>query len=475
MHASTVESCTPGFTPPRPQPYADPQYYFSWLRSAAVLPKVIQNPIESFSARAYEELYFLTPMFQQTMAMVHDPDLLRHIFIENADLLIAAPVRQRVLKPALREGMLTAEGDVWRRARRTIAPVFAPRHVLGFSSKMQAVTAAYAERLAAETGIVPIADHMTRLAYLILSDTLFSGDLDGDSETIIADVAYFLQHLSRPDPIDFLNAPDWVPRLTKLRGTGALKRLRNAVRATAEKRQNRIDNEEAVPQDFLTLLLQAQDDERGALSLDEIEDNIITFIAAGHETTARALAWTLYLLASDPAALQRCYSEVDALDIATLPPHQWGDQLPWLTACFEESMRLYPPAGIIARKLNGTIDHGDFHIGDGTVIVTSPWVLHRHKKLWQKPDQFHPERFLGENRNSINRFSYLPFGLGHRVCIGNRFAMQEAQIILVNLLRNFTFEYAGKTPPWPVMKVTIQPDNGIPIRMTPRRPSPKTH
>ncbi len=425
MHAPDPDVSKAKFVPPAPKPWADSHLKSAWLRSAAVLPTVIRNPIESFSAEAYQSPYVMSRMFQQPMAMVHDPDLLRHIFVENANLLVAAPIRQKILKPALREGMLTAEGDIWRRARRTIAPVFAPRHVAGFATSMRNVTDDYVERLKHETGEIRIADHMTRLAYLVLSDTLFSGDLHNDSENVIADVAYFLQNLSRPDPIDFFAVPNWFPRLTKFRGSGALKRLRNSVRITAEQRQLRINAGEDLPQDFLTLLLKTRDEEQGGLTLDEVEDNIITFIAAGHETTARALAWTLYLLAFDPSARQRCLDEVDALDIDGSAPHEWGESLPWLTACFEESMRLYPPAGIITRKLNGTIEHGDFHLEDGTVIVTSPWVLHRHQALWDHPEQFRPDRFFGENRNRINKFAFLPFGLGHRVCIGNRFACKK--------------------------------------------------
>ena len=468
MHADVIAGSKPGFEPPYPVPGPTPENNLIWLRSLAVLPGLMSNPITTFSEQAFEELVTYTQLFNQQIALVHDSEFLRHIFIDNADALVADPVRQSVLKPALREGMLTAEGESWRKARRTISPVFAPRHVNGFANGMRKTTLQFIE----ETKISPeqqnIADQMTRLAYQVLSHTLFSGDLDEDSEKVIGDVAYFLKHLSQPDPIDFLNAPEWVPRLTKLRGTQALKRLRHAVRNTAKNRSDRMKAGEELPQDFLTLLLTAGDSEEQRLSLDEIEDNIITFIAAGHETTARALAWTLYLLSFDPLARQKCEDEVDTLDRNAIPPQDWGQHLPWVTACFEESMRLFPPAAIIARRANRDIQFKDWTIKSGTNILTSPWVLHRHKKIWARPNEFHPERFFADNRKSIRRFDYLPFGLGHRVCIGASFAMQEAVIILTELLHAFRFDYSGEKKPWPVMRITIQPDNGMPMKRTPR-------
>jgi cytochrome P450 len=391
--------------------------------------------------------------------------LLRHIFVEKADLLAANPVRQKILKPALREGMLTAEGEVWRKARRAISPVFAPRNVHGFARSMRDVTSEFVAQLKAGPDQILLADQLTRLAYLVLSDSLFSGDLDEDSDQVLADVAYFLKHLGRPDPVDFFGAPDWVPRLSKLRGTGAIQRLRAAVRETAQQRQRREQAGEDLPEDFLTLLLRTRTSESDPLTIDEIEDNIITFIAAGHETTARALSWTFYLLSFDREALARCQAEVDALDMAAIEPAEWGDNLPWLTACFEESMRLFPPAGIIARTLTGDIDFHDHQIAAGSQVIAGPWVLHRHRALWERPDEFHPQRFFGENRDAIDRFAYLPFGLGKRVCIGARFAMQETQIILALLMRSFEFSYEQDRLPWPEMKVTVQPDNGIPMRV----------
>ncbi|MEO1398145.1 MAG: cytochrome P450, partial [Pseudomonadota bacterium] len=268
--------------------------------------------------------------------------------------------------------------------------------------------------------------------------------------------------------MDLIRAPNWVPRLSKLGSTKVINRLRSGVRRAAENRRQRISRNEAVPEDFLTLLLKADAGEstgkgNKSLSIEEIEDNILTFVAAGHETTARALAWTLYLLSHAEAARQRAQAEADALDIDGVEPTQWDKQVPWITACFEEAMRLYPPAAMISRQLSDDVSFAGHTFRAGTQVMVSPWILHRHSAHWDAPNSFQPERFFGENRKTIHRYTYVPFGLGHRICIGARFAMQEGVIALVHLLRSLEFQYAGDTPPQPVMKITVQPHNGLPM------------
>ncbi len=468
MLQSVQGSTSARFIPPYPEGRPGPYQNFIWLRTLMQVPNIVRNPLEAFAKFQFDIPVSRYKLFHMPFALVNDPELIRHVFVENAHLLKAEPIRQKVLKPVLRDGMLTAEGETWRRARKTIAPIFSPRHVNGFAKAMRRATETFMDEIAAGPKQLTIAPMMSRLAYIVLSETLFSGDINEDGEQILKDVAQFLEHLSAADPFDLMGAPDWLPRLTKLRGHGATSRLRDIVRQTAEKRLTRIDAGEDVPEDFLTLLLRAGDHEKDRLTIEEIEDNIITFIAAGHETTARAMTWMLYLLSHDHDARERAEAEADALDMDGIAPEKWGAQMPWITACFEETMRLFPPAAVILRTLTGDIDFGEYQIPKGTNIYVSQWVLHRHTTLWEDAAEFKPERFLGENRKSIGRFEYLPFGMGPRVCIGASFAMQEAQIILAVMLRRFRFDYSAAKKPWPVMKITIQPDNDMPMRITGR-------
>ena len=273
--------------------------------------------------------------------------------------------------------------------------------------------------------------------------------------------------MGRIDPLDVLNAPDWIPRLTRLRGRRTMAFFRGIVAETVRARRQRMRADRAgTPNDFLTLLLDAEGP--GGLSQDEIEDNIITFIGAGHETTARALGWTLYCLAEAPWERERIEAEIDRVVSGEPDPVKWLDLMPLTRAAFEEAMRLYPPAPSISRE---AIDHDayqDLELRRGATVLVMPWTLHRHRLLWKEPDAFMPSRFHPENRDRIDRFQYLPFGAGPRICIGASFAMQEAVIALGMLMSRFRFDTLPTTRPWPVQKLTTQPDGGLPMRVTRR-------
>ena len=221
-----------------------------------------------------------------------------------------------------------------------------------------------------------------------------------------------------------------------------------------------------VRNDFLTLLLEAEGPD--GLTADEIEDNLITFIGAGHETTARALGWTLYLLANAPHERALVEAEVAAVLADDPPPVEWLDRMPRTRAAFEEAMRLYPPAPSINRMAveDDTVTFKDgttVEIAAGTTVLVMPWVLHRHRLYWEQPNAFMPSRFWPENRDRIDRFQYLPFGVGPRICIGATFALQEAVIALALMLDEFRFEPTPDLAPWPVQKLTVQARDGLPM------------
>ena len=226
------------------------------------------------------------------------------------------------------------------------------------------------------------------------------------------------------------------------------------------------DNGEDLPQDFLTLMI-GEKGEASPFTLNEIEDQMVTFIGAGHETTAQALTWMFYLLSQDKTALARAEAEVDALDMAR-PPVEWSDALPFTMACFREALRLYPPAAAIMRQATEADRFGDVDIPKDGAVMVHLYVLHRHEGLWDHPNTFMPERFLGEAGEAINRFQYLPFGMGHRVCIGERFAMVEAGILVASLMREFRFSHAGGAPPMPTIRLSMQPEDGMKMRVTAR-------
>ncbi|MCO5734665.1 cytochrome P450 [Rhizobium sp. SSA_523] len=457
------------FEPPAPIPRTHIPSKLEIVRT------VLRNPLELWGEPSYTLPWIETKFFFERTFIINHPGLIRHVLVDNAANYRMAEVRQLILRPILRDGLLTAEGPVWKRSRKAMAPVFTPRHAKSFAGKMLDKSSEFADRFNAvppEGQVEDIAVGMAELAFSILSETLFSGDVVTTSDNFADDVNSLLHRMGRVDPMDLLRAPGWVPRLTRFGGEQVMDRFREVVRQTMDQRKARMARDRAgVPDDFLTLLLELDGPE--GLTLDEIEDNILTFIGAGHETTARALAWTLYCLAHAPHFREAMEQEIDSVIASGAEPVEWLDRMPHVRAAFEEGMRLYPPAPSINREAIKddvwvTPDGKHLHIAAGTTALVMPWTLHRHVLHWEKPRAFMPERFLPENRTRIDRFQYLPFGAGPRVCIGATFAMQEAVIALAVLMSRFRFDAVEGVVPWPVQRLTTQPRGGLPMRISPR-------
>lgn len=436
-----------------------------------ILRTALRNPLEIWGEPSYEDPWIHTRFINERSLIANDPGLIRHVLVDNAKNYRMATIRQLILRPMLRDGLLTAEGDTWKRTRKAMAPIFTPRHINGFARTMLDRTEAFARRYeaAAATGAPSdIARDMTELTFDILSQTLFSGDIVTATDDFAGDVENLLHTMGRVDPFDMMKVPGWVPRLTRLRGNKVMAQFRKIVDDTLDARRRKVESGADVPDDFLTLLLRQEGPD--GLTADEINDNIITFIGAGHETTARALGWTIYCLANAPRDRQIVEDEIDAFLAGKAPPAQdWLDALPKTRAAFEEAMRLYPPAPSINRAALSDDRYGECFIPKNVTVLVMPWTLHRHRALWEKPDAFMPSRFWPENRKAIDRFQYLPFGVGPRICIGASFALQEAVIALAVLLGRFRFDCTGACRPWPVQKLTTQPQGGLPMTVTERR------
>ncbi|RCS25214.1 cytochrome P450 [Phyllobacterium salinisoli] len=450
------------FVPPAPVPRTKRVGRLELIRI------IYRNPLELWGEPSYNEPWVEVDWMGMRTIIANDPGLIRHVLVDNAKNYRMAAVRQRILRPILRDGLLTAEGEVWKRSRKAMAPVFTPRHIHGFASAMQERSEAFAGRYQTPGVVSDVARDMTLLTYDILAATLFSGEIAGEPGQFAKEIDNLFETMGRVDPLDLLGAPQWLPRFTQIRGRRSLAFFRKIVADTVAMRKDRMAKGEDVPSDFLTLLLKTEGPD--GLSRAEIEDNIITFIGAGHETTARALGWTLYLLAEAPWERDIVEAEIDSfMREGPVPPHQWLDRLPLTRAAFEEAMRLYPPAPSLNREAVEDDRYGDLTIEKGSTVLAMPWTIHRHRLYWENPDAFIPARFHPENRGKIDRFQYLPFGAGPRVCIGATFALQEGVIALAILLSRYRFDTVSQTKPWPVQKLTTQPEGGLPMKVTPRR------
>ena len=456
------------FIPPHPDPRNVPPSTFEVIRT------VLRNPLELWGVPAYREKTLKAKFLNERTLIVNDPDLIKYVLVDNAKNYRMATIRQLILRPILRDGLLTAEGEVWKRSRKAMAPVFTPRHITGFANMMLSQCEAFYARYEASDGTASVrrdvSHDMTELTYEILATTLFSNQIVGEQADFAEDVEKLLNTMGRVDPMDLLKAPNWIPRIFRLRGAKVMKKFRKLVGDTAEERRRLIERDpENAPRDFLTLLLQAEGPD--GLTAEEIEDNIITFIGAGHETTARSLGWTLYCLANAPHERALVEEELESVlgGETQPPPVEWLDLLPRTRAVFEEAMRLYPPAPSINRAAVQDDQWGDIKIEKDITVLIMPWTVHRHETLWDEPAAFIPSRFWPENRSAMHKYQYLPFGAGPRICIGATFALQEAVIALGVLLRRYRFDMAPQAKhPWPVQKLTTQPDGGLDMLITKR-------
>ena len=369
------------------------------------------------------------------------------------------------------ESLLTAEGELWRQTRRTVAPLFTPRRIAGFLPLMLEA----AEKLAAswrrkpDTYPIDVAVEMTRVTFDVLSATLFSNGVDNDGDRFGTAMTKFLQMTGKVDPLDVLGAPDWLPRIGRIRARPTIAFFERNVGEIIKKRRGLIAAGGEPPADLLTALLKAQDPESGrALSDGEVAANLITFIGAGHETTANTLTWALYLLSEASDIRARLEAEVDTVDLGAIEAGTLFETLPLTRAVIEEAMRLYPPAPNLSRQAIEPDVAAGVVIPGGATVYMPPYVLHRHKLLWEEPDYFRPDRFMPGRRESIDRFAYLPFGAGARVCVAAQFALMEAVIVLACLVKTARVEYRGDAPPRAVQRITLRPAGGMPMRLRKR-------
>jgi cytochrome P450 len=421
-----------------------------------------RNPLEIWGNAAFEQPFWVGPSAFGMRAMAHDPVAVRHVLLDNAANYRKDELQLKVLSPGLGNGLLTADGESWRAQRRALAPLFSPREVQGFAGAMQTVAARGVARLQArrDGAVADVADLTARLTLEVLEQTLFSQGLGLHAAAFQAAITRYIETFGPVDPLDLLGAPAFVPRLARWRGRSTLKFYDEAVEAIIRRRRVLIEASEEPPRDLLTLLLSARDPETGrGLPEASIGANIVTFINAGHETTANALTWALYLLSQTPEWRAKAEAEADFAFDPARPAALEGCGV--VRAVLEEAMRLYPPVALLSREaIADDVILGE-RVPAGTIVLIAPYVLHRHRRLWEHADAFDPSRFLGQRRETIDRFAYIPFGAGPRVCIGMAFATQEAVIVLANLLRAFRFDLVEGHPVMPRQRLTLRPREGM--------------
>lgn len=390
--------------------------------------------------------------------MVMDPEALRIILRDRVEDYPKSMVTKLILEPAIGNSLFVAEGAEWLWQRRTAAPVFTHRNIAALAPVMTTAAERAVARFDAAAGRgIDAFEEMVATTFEVISDVTFSSGEGFDRSGVHRAIEDYIGQAAKLSLLDILGAPAWVPRPGRMFAGSAMRQMKRMADASIDQRRQRPAT--GVP-DLLDLLLEGEDPKSGRkMNVAELRDNLLTFIVAGHETTALTLAWSLYLCAfsqdiqADARAEAQAVLGGRAATAADLPA------LPLIRRIVDEALRLYPPAAFLSRTAQKADVLCGREIRPQDTVILPIYALHRHHTHWQNPDAFDPSRF--SDPKAIARFTYLPFGDGPRICIGASFALQEAVIILATLLARFKFALIQGKAPKPVMILTLRPEGGV--------------
>jgi len=437
-------------------PAIDPPF---WLLAARSPSSQIEGwPRAMFEADAYRPPFPGMPLF------IMQPEAIRTVLLDAAEDFPQGDLFKRMMRPAWGNGLLTADDRNWRWQRRAASPAFRPTEIVGLAPLISRVAEAAVERWT-ETGRadrIDMASEMARLTFDIILDTMLSRGEDFDRAAMRARMQAFFSDIGRMRLSYFL-APDAYHASRPETRSAQRQPLVDAIRLMIARRRGA-----ARRSDLVDLLLHARDPETG-LGLDDdlLADNLLGFILAGHETTAIALTWALYLVAAHPRTAARIRDEVAQVAGTDSIGAAHVDRLVFTRQVLSETLRLYPPAFLITRVSRKTTELAGVSVKAGSRINIPVYALHRRRGYWPNPDTFEPDRF-SPSAEPPDRYVYLPFGGGPRICLGAVFAMMEAVTVLASLVRSADFTVTPGHRVWPVAKLALRPAGGLPMSVVRR-------
>lgn len=395
---------------------------------------------------------------------INHPDFIRRVLQDNHHNYSKDTIQYNTLATITGRGLLTSDGEEWLRHRRLEQPAFSRSRLAALDQVIAPALEAMLKRWEQqpEDAVLDIDREMMAVTLEIVGQSLFSIDLRTDAPRLTQAVLTALDHVIYRAQNPFA-PPDWLPIPQNIAFRKALRQLDQAVYEIMENRRRSGE----IRDDLLAMLMNARDEEGkgSALTDQQIRDEIITLLIAGHETVASALTWSWYLLAQHPSIWEQMRAEVAQLPDDRLPCYPDLERLPLTAAVFSEALRLYPPAWLITRKAIGEDELNGYKISPGSLMVISPYVVHRHPQYWEDAEAFLPQRFTHGRERAIPRFAYIPFGGGPRLCIGNNFAMIEGVLILAGVTQHYRLELATANPVLADPLVTLRPHHGLPMRL----------
>ena len=438
------------------------------LGRMAFIASFVRNPLSVVPKAAYEEDLVPFARGRAPIMWVTAPALIRTILLDEREKFHKLS-QIRLLSPLLGKGILTSEGADWKWQRQASAPMFRHQDLMRFVPTFVRTTEALVARwrLSPPGSVQPIERDMTGVTFDVISATLLpSGD-----ETVAPAVERATGRFQRSGAWGQLyavaNMPKWLPQPGRRSQAGAVRTLRESVAALLRERRAAPERPGEVRDDLLHRLMGARDPETGQSMNDEqLVDNLLTFYLAGHETTAKALTWTLYVLARSPQWTALLEDEIARVTGGGAVRAEHIDRLALVQQVIKESMRIYPPVPLMSRQVVAETKLDGHTVKVGTSLVMPIYAIHRHRKRWEDPDAFDPGRFAPGREAKIPRYQYMPFGAGPRICIGNAFAMIEATAMLATLLQRVRFAPKQGYEPEPIARVTLLPRGGMPMRVS---------
>lgn len=433
--------------------------------------QVAENPLDFFlrAADSYGTMARFS-MFGRNIVLVSEPALIREVLVERVDEFPKSERDIALLSPYLGKGLLTNNGADHRQKRKLVQPAFHHKRIQGYAETMVDYTQ---DMLTAWHGgeVRNISEEMMHLTLLIVAKSIFSEE-PAEMVKVAGTIGHAVREMQDVIDTDFEMPwvlPLWWPTEHGRRRRELQKTLHNTIDSLIAKRTATSDGQVDDRGDLLSMLLLSKDEDGNGLTPEEIRDEVVTILLAGHETTSNALSWTFYLLGQHPDVAAKLFAEVDSVLQGRAPSMADLPKLPYTAQVIKESMRLYPPAWMLnARHVPVNTTLGGYHIDRGTELFISPYVMHHLPRFYDMPGEFRPERFTREFEDSLPRFAYMPFGGGPRICIGNSFAMMEAQLLLATISSHYALTMLPGTVVEPNPQITLSIRGGISMRLDAR-------
>ena len=420
---------------------------------------------EQTAARTYGDVVRLRFAERRAFLLANPADI-HKVLVQEADKFQKAPIYRVLLTRFLGNGLLTSDGEFWKRQRKLAQPAFHTKRVQTYADTMvdstQALLAGWTDGAVRDTN-----RDMMRLTLTIVVKSLFNTEIGAEADKLGSALTTVLEATNDGLQSVFQMLPEWVPLPRNIRNRRGVRQLDEIINAIISRRRESGED----TGDLLSMLLLAQDDDGNQMTDKQLRDEVVTLVLAGHETTANALTWTFYLLSQHPEVEARLHAELEAVLGGRAPTFADLRQLSYTNMILKESMRLYPPIPSFARQSLEPVELGGYTLPAGSIFIISPNVVHHDARWWPQPETFQPERFSRDNEKNIEKFAYLPFGGGPRVCIGNSFAEMESVLVLATIAQRYRLRLdPADQPVIPEPTLTLRPRHPPTMRLESRAP-----